>query len=340
MPVDEVPQSPREKRYGIVKQSVFGTAEIDSVAVIELDCEPFEFDRDVKEFMVNGAHGSRQQNVGDMVVHNRNCMPKFTTELFLKKAEIVNFFTPWFQNVTEGVTPEFEDTWTLLDAQPDFQADAGYFFTIFERDPVAAKSWKVKDCLLSGMTITLEGDEPLKASLEWIGLGLPESSTPSGTWTRNALTNMYYNSDIDTCLIVPAAGSASYHLESMELAFTREVKPVGQDGSGGPQLYALSAPEQKFKLTCVKDSGLEGIITDWTGGVALDARVGWGGATPGDADGDLDFAMHGIIDGPNGIVKNHDDPMTFTMSGKLMKDGATESITVIHADSIDTSWIT
>ena len=90
----------------------------------------------------------------------------------------------------------------------------------------------------------------------------------------------------------------------------------------------------------IKDSDLEGIMTDWTGGASLNLRVGWGNATPGTDVGDLDFAIHGIIDGPGGIVKNHDDPMTATITGRMAKESATESITVICADGADCSWIT
>ena len=336
---NEVPQSPREKRYGFAPQVTFGTAIADTAAFTEIDCEPTQVDRDVKELEVAGAHGSRKQNLNDMIVHNRNAMPKVTLDLFAKKEEHAEFFYATMQSVVEGATTPFSKTFTLLDTQPDFQANAGHFLTFIERDPAASKSTRMVDMIFGANTISLGGDEPLRFSLEGIGKALPIiTSNPTGTWTRNNPTNLFYRSDIDICTIDFGGGAVNFHLHELEIAFGWEVTGVGQDGAGGFNTFMMGSPVHTFKIAVVKDSDWETGMANHAAGTAVNCRVGWGNATPGTDDGDLDFAFHGKIDGPGGAEKLHEDPMIGVLTGKLLDDGATEPITVILADAIDKVW--
>ena len=334
-----VAQTPREKSYGFEMQTTFGTANADTTAFTELDCEPLEVNRDVKELEVAGAHGSRQQNAGDIIVHKNEAMPSFTIDTFLKKEELARWLALYFQVITEEGSMPFKKTFTMSDSQPDFQGGNGYVVTFIERVSESSKSIAVKDALIKGMTLTLSADQPLRASMEFVGLGVPNvTSNPSGTWTRTANTNLFYRSHVDICQVVLTAGTKDFHLHELELSFSRSVIGMGQDGSGGFKDYALAQPENKFKLTVPKDSDWSDVIADHNIGTEIDLRVGWGNATPGTVDGDLDFAIHGILDGPDGAVKSHDELILGTMSGRMLKSGATESITVILADDIDATW--
>lgn len=335
-------QTPREKRYGFAMQGTFGTAEADTVSTTELDCEALEVNRDVKELEIAGAHGSRQQNAGDIIIHQNEAMPSFTIEAFLKKEELAQFLALYFQVIVEEGSAPFKKTLTLSDSQPDFQGGNGYFVTFFERVSEASKSIKVKDALMKSMTLTISADQPLKASMEFVGLGIPDvTSNPSGTWTRTDFTdtNLFYRSKVDICQVVLTAGTKAFHLHELELSFSRSVVGVGQDGSGGFKDYALAQPENKFKLTVPKDSDWSDVIADHNIGTEIDLRVGWGNASPGTIDGDLDFAIHGIMDGPDGATKTHDELILGTMTGRMLKSGSTESITIIMADNIDATWI-
>lgn len=337
-----IPQTPREMRYGLTIQSVFGTAELDSVAVTELDCTNFNVNRDIKEFIIEGAHGSRQQAASDVIVRAKELMPSFTVECHLKREELVLWFSMLTQNVIEGLTPEFEDTHTFLDGQPDFDTNAGYFSTWWERDPEASKSIAVKDVVMKAMTLTVSGDEPMKASMEFVGLGATvDTANPTGSWTINPVTNLFYRSDVDMCEVTLTAGAKDFHLHELELSFSREIVGYGNDGSGGFTNYALTKPENKFKLMVpkLKAGDWSNVLSDQALGTEIDLRIGWGGATPGDALGDLDFQIHGKLDGPSGAEKEYDDMIFGVMTGRMLKSGATESITIIHADGVDTSWI-
>ncbi len=339
---DEVVQSPKQKQYGFAIQTAFGTGIADGAAFFAVDNPPFEINRDVKELTVEGAHGSRFQNDTDIIVHNRNAMPSFTVETFLKKEELIYYLAAMFQNVVEATTP-FGKTYTFPAGQPDFQADNGYFFTWIERDPVSgAFSTKAVDCILKAMTITLAGDEPLKASMEWVGKAIPAiNANPSGTWTRTNPDNLFFMSDLDVVTINFGGGVKSHHLTGMEMAFSREVIGVGQDGAGGFQTYALGSLTNIFKMSVIKDSDYVTGQANHAAGTPIDFRIGWGNATPGSVDGDLDFAGHGKLNGPDGLTKEHNDPMVAVYSGKLTENaaGSIVPMTTILCDGVDASWL-
>lgn len=320
-------------------QTTFGTAEADTVAMDELDCEALEVNRDVKELEVAGAHASRQQNVGDIIVHKNDAMPTFTIDAIIKKEEIARWMVLYFQVITEDVTTPFKKTYTMSDSQPNFAGGAGYYITFIERDTEASKSVKVKDALLKSMTLTLSADQPLRASMEFVGLGIPEvTSNPSGAWTRNDLSNLFFRSHVDVCSVDLTAGTKNFHLHELELSFSRNVVGIGNDGAGGFKDWVLAQPENRFKLTVPKDTDWSDIISDHNAGTEIDLRVGWGNATPGTDDGDLDFAIHGKMDGPAGAEKTHDEMILGVISGRMLKSATTESITVILADAIDATW--
>lgn len=339
MAVDEVVQSPREKRYGFGIQGATGTVLDDGSAVTEVDCEPFEINRDVKQLDVNGSHGSRQMHDNDTVIHNKDAMATFTTTMFAKKEELAFWLYAMIQNVTEGTASPWDKTYTFLTSQPDFQADAGAVFTWFERDPVAAKSTKIGDCIIKAMTITLAGDEPIKLSMEWIGIGAGViNSDPDGTWTRTGVDNLFYRTDIDVATVNYGSGAVSHHLQEFEIALSHDVLPVGQDGSGGPATVALANPTHTAKITVVKDADWQTAMANHAAGTPIDVRIGWGNSSPGTDDGDLDFALHGKMQGPTGAEKNHDDPMTGVMNINLSTDGSTEILTVVMADGVDRTF--
>ncbi len=336
---DEVPQSPREKRYGFAPQVSFGIGIAAGAAFTEMDNEPTTIDRDVKELEIAGAHGSRKQNVNDFVIHNRNAMPKMPIEMFAKLTEFPDFLYATSHSVVEDASPAvFGKTFTFLDSQPDFQADAGHFLTLVERDPAVSKSTQMIDAIVNTHTITLSGDEPLKLSMDMIGKALPDIAfNPTGTWTRTAPTDLFFRSDIDICTIDFGAGVVNFHLTELELTLGYEVTGVGQDGAGGFDTYML-VPAHTFKLGVVKDADWETAMANHAAGTVIDCRVGWGNATAGSVLGDLDFAWHGKMDGGGGAEKQHDDPMSGVLTGKMLDDGATEQITIIIADGVDHSW--
>ena len=336
---DQVTQSPREMQFGFALQSVYGTAEIDSVAVTEVDCEPFDVNRDIKMIEVNGSHGSREKHQNSIITHAKSCVPTFTTEMIVKKEELAFWLAAFFQSVVEGEATPWDKTYTLPVTQPDFEADAGYFFTWFIRDPVNLKSTKVKDCVLKSLTIKVTGGDAVKMTGEWVGLGLPTvNHTFSGTWTPNGTSNLFYREDIDRVTIDFGSGAVDFRLVEAELNMNRDIVGVGQDGSGQNQVLHLANPNHTIMVKVVKDDDYETAKTNQSVNTPIDVNLGWGNVTPGTDDGDFDMTIHAIIDGPGGTETGYDEPMAATIKGHLCRTDSTEAITAVMADGVDQSF--
>lgn len=336
---DQVTQSPREMQFGYAQQTAYGTAEIDSVAVTEIDCEPFAVNRDIKMIEVAGSHGSREKHENNILNLDKACVPTFTVEAIVKKEELAFWLAAFFQSVVEGVATPYDKTYTLPTTQPDFEADAGYFFTWFVRDPVALKSTKVKDCILKSLAIKLVGGEPCKVTMEWVGLGLPTvNHTFSGTWTANGTTNLFYREDIDRVTMDFGAGAVNFRLMEAEINLGRDIVGVGQDGLGQNQVLHLANPNHTCTIKVVKDDDWETTKTNHAANMPVDFNLSWGNVAPGTDDGDFDIAMHGLIDGPGGEDTNYDEPMGGTVKAHLCRTDTDETITVIMADDVQRNF--
>lgn len=336
---DQVPQSPREMRFGFTQQSVYGTAEADAVAVTEIDCEPFHVNRDIKQIEVRGSHGTRERNEASIITLDDGCVPSFTVDIVVKKLELADLLAAFFQNVVEGESTPFDKTFTLGATQPDFEADAGYFYTWFVRDPVAAKSIKIKDCVLKALTISIVGGEPVRASCEWVGMGLPAvNATPSGTWTVNPTTGLFYRDYLDRITIDFGSGAVNFRLMEGEISLSRDIVGIGQDGSGGNQVLHLANPVHTATIKVVKDDDWEDVRTNHAACTAIDFNLGWGHATPGTDDGDFDIQGHAIIDGPAGEEIGFDEPMAGTVKCHMCETATDEACQVVMADNVDKTW--
>jgi hypothetical protein len=343
MAINEVPQSPLEKRYGFAEQSAWGTGVSQSGNYDELDCEHAEIRPDVKTIEQTVAHGTRTKRDGDIIYHKKRAMPTITLAMLAKQDELQHFLYAAMQSVSEGASTPYAKTFTLPTTQPNFASSAGYFNTIVERDPSSgAVSKGMIDCVSRNLTITLNDGEALKVSQEWIGRGYPaQTQQLTGTWTRNS-ADYWWANDIARFTVNFGGGAVSLHLISFELVIAHDIVPVGQasDGFGGAGSFkypALVNRQLTWKVQVVKDSDFHTALTNWAGNTAVDIRLGWGNVTPGTTDGDLDFQIHGKI---GDVEKNHDEIISGTLSGVCLEsdDGNTEAIQVVMANAVDEEW--
>jgi len=334
-------QSPRQLKFGYKEQTVYGTAEADAAAFTEVDCAPFVVNRDIKLFEVQGSHGRRQQHQNDLVVFGKACIPTFKVNGVVKKAELADILAAYFQSVTEGALTPFSKVHTLHASQPDFLADAGFFYTWIVYDPIAARSIKVADCIMKSLKLSIpaDGAAPVTFEAEWAGLGLaPVTADPSGTWTPNTNTGLFYRTDLDIVTINFGAGALNFRLMEGEITLSRDLIGVGHNGTGGFDVVHLANATQTAKLKVVKDTDANDAYTNQVAGTPIDLRIGWGNATPGTDDGDFNIAAHAVIEGPNGLEPTFDEPMGFQINCRLVAATSTEPITITQADAIDKAW--
>lgn len=340
MAVGNTPQVPRDMRFAIAQQAALGTAVPDAQDYVELDCEPFEVNYNVKQIVFNSSHGKRYKTDNDIITHQKGVMPSFTISGTANHDSIDYFINAFTQNVTEtGVSP-YVKTFTMHESQPNFNGisaitEVGQLLTIILRDPVGGKSVKCADCIAKGLTLTWAQGEPLKYSAEFVSKDAPSfSSTPSGVWTNVTSGDLYYFEDIT---IVKIAGT-DYHLNSFELALTQEVLPVGQDGSGNFADYAITNRELGFTIKIVKDEDFEALLTAWTGNNAVDIDLKIG---TGSTDGDIAFDLHGKFNADTGVQKVYDELMHGEVSGILTEtaDKVTDPLVITLANDNDRTWV-
>jgi len=322
-----------DKKYTIAEQSVFGTAEADSAAGIELDIEPVSINPDIKVREHPGVHGARWRQAADLQTDMKGAIPSFTLAGPARNP-IDHLLHAFFQSVTEGATTPFDKTFVLHSTQPDFSVSAGHFLTLIEHKG-AAESWKVGSSICSSLNLTLSVGELLQFSAEMMGMGsVTSNSSPSGTYTRSQ-GNKWHFEDLDIFTVDFGAGAQALTLTGFDISLTQELTPVGPDGSGSYQTFHLSQKLGTFKLNTLEDVNTVTAMTNASADTAVTARIGWGNATPGTDDGDFDIQFTGKIEN---VVPGNDDLRQTEISGRIAATGATSPITIVMANAVDRTW--
>jgi hypothetical protein len=337
---------PGDWKYGFTEQGVWGTAEIDSVAMIELHCGPPDIEPGVNVLSRNLSVGTRQPVAAEVINHTKHVLSTLKLTDVEAKHDVLDYLLyGFFQNVTEDVGSPFKKTFTIhKTAQPDFSANAGEFFTVIAFDPITAKSQKFADVIIQGLTFKCQpGAEGfIRVDVDMVARGLPtHASTPSGTWTA-ASSDLWHYADVDTATFNFGA-STDMHLEgAWELAMTRPVTGFSQDGAGSFESLRLGKPAGTFKISMSHGAGTDLLRTaqETNPGTQGDLRIGIGNTTPGTDDGDLDFAWSGKLDASGGVkINNSGDVSLVEIAGMMLADDASsDMITVIMANTQDRQW--
>lgn len=328
--------SSRDKRYGLAEQTVWGTATADAAAFTELDCEHVVLPVVPNLRESPQVHASRAAFGNDLVPDPYQVTPEFSLVMDAKQKTVDHLFYAYFQSVVEVGTGTMKKTFTTPATQPDFSTgNAGWTGTIIERYPVAAHSLKVKNCIAKSLTISVPANGRMKVTAAMIGMGVPATSTPSGTWTRanfeywHAANRARFTMDLGGG-VVPLA------FKNIEIVLTQEVVGVGQDGAGNFQTWGIVSRAGTYKVDCVYDANILTARTALAAGTLIPINLGWGNVTPGTTDGDFDFAAQSKL---TNASPDNQDLLGVTLEGKLfVPSGGTTIATLIMANSTLRSW--
>lgn len=331
--------SPKEKQYGLLAQTTWGTAITESTDVLKIDTSGLTIDPDVKIRESSQSHGTRRPYVGEVIAHTNRSAPLISLPSIEAKQELLDYFLYLlFQTVTEGVSTPYSKTFTILDAQPDFTANAGMFATFWERFTTGTHSRRAVDVICKSLTLSCVPGEPLMMTAELIGRGeVTENVTLTATWTRPADTFWYWE-QIDRATAY-LGSSYDLNLQGFEITLTHAALPYGNDGSGDFETFAMTNWELTFKLKIGEDTSIyirRLFHNYWKAGSNGTFRIGWGNATPGTDNGDLDLAWTGRI---TKVTSHLEDVLGFDVEGKILTTATTSSpITIIMANNIDREW--
>lgn len=347
MPI--ISYSNRDTKVGICLQATWGTIIADAAAFggttgAELDCESFVIDRDLKRYEGLGSHATRVTESADVVFNQYESTPKCTIKGLALNGYLSLLLYGFFQNVVEGATTPYSKAFTFHATQPDFSVNAGAYFTIVNRAPNASASEKIKDAVIQSLELSIEPGGQLMYSASFVGRGgVVTTGNPSGTWTRfpkvtSGVANYwpYANQIRHTCNF--GSGATSLVLTGgWTLSLTQDVIPVGQNGTGDIQTFALTNKRGKFTGKLLWDANSASAIANLVTGTVSTFNIGWGSSTPGTANRDLDLTFQGKfakVDRDNADIFGVD--FDFDIMGTIVTP--TTAITVTHADATDRNW--
>lgn len=330
------PLSPSDLRLGIAEQSTFGTGVADSGAFTELSFEqsPMEPVANVRE--IPGGHATRQKTYADQHNDTKGVMPEFSMKGPANRATLAGLIYAFKQSVTEGASSPYSKVLVFPTTQPDFSASAGKMHTIIQRHQDASYSHKMIDCIAKKLTFSLKRNELLQVGVDWVSRGaLSAVSNPSGTWTLPAF-NPYAFEDLARTTVNFGSGAQSLILEEIEIMEEQEIRPVG----GASALFAnygiinrKGTVKAKFLY---ENAQFASAKSNLQAGTALTFNLGWGNATPGTVDGDLDFTITGKL---TAAPQAFDDLLFMEFSANILAASAsTQGCTITMADAVDKGW--
>ena len=329
-----------ECSLGLAQQTTWGIGALDNAAFTEIKVDKPIITPDIKSRIDPVDRGVRYQDIEDINADQIGSLPKFSVNLsMLRKTDIAFLLYSFFQQVTEGASTPFSKAFTFHTTQPDFSANAGAFFTAILKSPIASSSWKIIDAICTKLNFKVSPGGLLSCTADFTGRGAVSFvSNPSGTWTIGA--DNFYNFEDIARMTYNFAGAISPQIGALEIELTQDIITVGQDATAHAcKNFGLTKKGGTVKGSLIYDANtklLEGYSAAGTPGTM---RLGWGNATAGTVDGDLDFAISTVLK-PGSVKLNHADALMVDFEGIIAGDvsAALQPITVTLADAVDRTW--
>ena len=324
----------RQVRFGYDEQADFNVAEVDGNGVVEVTCEPFDFDPDVMIHELPQNHGTRQP-VEQTTVHSvQGSSAKFTVVGPVDLNNIDQFAYAHFQKVVEGGDTEYTKTFTYFSTHPDFSADEGHFLTWYRRHPEASTSQKAKGCIAPRFKLSAERDGLLMYETDWVALGTTvDTSNPSGTWTPADGSGLVYFNDIASATLTHGASLASptaLTMQSFEVEGAYEVEKIGHSATDGFEQHGMKTRSGTFKIKMLRDSTADQALVSLKTGELVQFDVDLGTVT---------ISVTGKIESleydKGGLLVNQ---ISCRMLSAYDSSAVSECLTVVVQNSVDRSW--
>lgn len=328
--------TPTETRVWLGEQATWGTAvdpvtgDWDEIQALEVAIVP-----DVTIMDIKSNHSQRYKDIED-VHHNENgAMPKTTiSNIAVRKTDLARFLMLFFHNCSEGTTPLFAKTYTLpTTIWPDFLgSNDGLFCSVLGIHPAATDDWQINDCIVQKLTFKCSPKGILTADLELVGRGVLTNNAAGSATPTKAAASFWAWEQIDRFTINVAGGGANAVVPmEWQLELNWKIIPAGFD-AGNVGNFVLDDFTGKFTAPLAWDAVTKNLVANLQSRTRIEVNVGWGNASPGTVDGDLDFALCGTFES---VEVQRGDLLLNGITIDLKTDLANSKIplTVIVADS-------
>jgi len=327
-----------DEKWSFAEQTTWGTAVGDSAAQVGILTEGFGINSEINFRNPPRARAQRYSHTNDVVADTKGVVFNSDGANGPGVKDYIDYlFYGVMQNVTESSGTPFQKTFTFGQTQPDFSANAGIFFTLWNKAQVASTSQKLYDAIISELTLSCAPDANesiLWAAPTWIGRTHSDTANPSGTVTYPdfASTDQFNFYDIG----VATLGGSSVVLGNNGVSITirNNASKVGQS-SGVPQTFALPRYEVEMSWHILWDSVARTMMSNARAGTAVAFELEWGSSG---SDGHLEFTGSSKI--MNAVNLEHAQEGNFVTVNLACEGiyGTTEPFQVIHSNAVDRGW--
>ena len=160
-------------------------------------------------------------------------------------------------------TTPYAHTWTLNTTQPDFTANAGYFYTVCLTGPIAGEDQLLTSCILSDLAIVITPPAKGKANLVMLEgtfwspfartFGNTFAATPSTPSTNFMLASKFK--------VTNSGGSTSYPIRSARIEIASNPFKIPTGGTAATIGFNIPFAQPKMKVSFYYNDYTKGFIS-------------------------------------------------------------------------------
>ena len=324
-----------DERYGLFEQSAWGTAPTAGAAYTELHVEPDDIQPGVSLRRPPRARAQRTEYLPDMQADQKGQEHVFPYKGPFHLEIAAKLLYGVMQNVTESATSA--DGWakdySYSSTQPDFTANAGKFFGLCKRMPVASNSKLVSDAIFRNLLIESkpgEGEDSiLMAGGDLVGRAYSAVYNPTGTWTIPTQTNLsFYDNTTKTLAgtdVVLGDGGWS-------LNFINNARKIG-GSSASFDTFGLGKYSVEVSINLLWDATTRTAMASALAGTVETLILEWGTV---DTTGHLKFDLDCVWDAAP--IESAEEGTFVTLTGKAGKTSGGSVPEVTLSDGVDRSF--
>ena len=335
--------SDEQDEFGYLVETTWGTAIADSGLFKRIKFpKGTKIDIPIVNSDLDLNRSARQLDLAD--IHTDNYSGPITVtvpELIVTKDRLADLLYSLMQNkVSEGAATAFAKVFKYNTSQPDFDNDAGYFFTMAYKPPVASKHIKITSCIVKEMTLELDksgkGQDNLMRIRNLVILGKKHAlgSNFTGTWVDPGTS--YYNAWDFTYKYNDAS---AMEWQKFSIKMDNGAEPIDKDSDGTPKSFFLNWPKlgQSADVTHWYNANTTGtivdILSDYNAGTARLYSIITSIAVG--TDGNIKITFYGKINSnPQGSENRQMTvPVSFVVGHNSVSTN--DAVIVSMSDSID-----
>lgn len=300
-------QTDELSRIGYLRESTFGTNMLNSGNYKELIVpRGVRIDPAVTKSDLDQNRDSRVLHLADLY-NDTYTGPVVCTipEMICTKDRFADMLFACLQNrASEGlVGTGYSKVFNLHSSQPDFTANAGYFFSLAWKGPIAAKGFIVTSCIVRKMEIDIDKSQTGEKNLvylkniEIIGKKFNSGTTHSGTWVAPATAGVFNSHSFTFTDITNTNATPAWLRFSLKL--DNGAVPMDRDTDGTPKTFYLNPP--RLSMATVEmthwynaDAATRDFIAALVANTNLNAKLVAGSA---DTDGFFSINWFGVVEG-------------------------------------------